>query len=156
MIDSFDGAYTWLSNFYPHVVFYDGINYPSAEHAFQAAKTLNAYDRALIKECPNPGKAKRMGREVTLRPNWEDIKVDIMYEVLREKFKRNPLKQKLMDTGTEELVEGNNWNDKEWGVVNGKGKNKLGKVLMRVREELIVASITAADDPIAILEDSSE
>ena len=81
--------------------------------------------------------AKRLGRRVKLRPDWEDIKDEVMYEVVLDKFKRNDnLKEKLLDTANAELIEENWWNDTYWGVCKGKGKNKLGKILMKVRDEL--------------------
>ena len=81
--------------------------------------------------------AKRMGRRVELRVDWETVKERIMYEICLAKFtQHSELAQKLLKTGTKYLVEGNYWGDTEWGVCNGKGKNKLGKILMRVREEL--------------------
>ena len=84
-----------------------------------------------------PNKAKAKGRNVILRSDWEQIKNKIMYEVCYAKFTQNPeLKEKLLLTGDEELIEGNTWHDTYWGVCNRRGKNKLGKILMRIREEL--------------------
>ena len=77
-----------------------------------------------------------MGRSVSLRPDWEDIKDDVMLEGLYRKFTNDELAEWLLDTGDEELVEGNWWGDRYWGVCNGIGQNKLGKLLMKVREEL--------------------
>ena len=79
---------------------------------------------------------KKMGRSVSLRPDWEDIKDDVMLEGLYRKFTNDELAEWLLDTGDEELVEGNWWGDRYWGVCNGIGQNKLGKLLMKVREEL--------------------
>jgi len=85
----------------------------------------------------NPSEAKRLGRRVRLRSDWEQVKYDVMLDVVRAKFNQHPdLAQKLLATGDEELVEGNDWGDTYWGVCNGRGKNMLGKILMRVRAEL--------------------
>ena len=85
----------------------------------------------------NPSEAKRLGRRVRLRSGWEQVKYDVMLDVVRAKFNQHPdLAQKLLATGDEELVEGNDWSDTYWGVCNGRGKNMLGKILMRVRAEL--------------------
>ena len=93
----------------------------------------NFYERDIT--CPSA--ANKLGRQIQLRSDWEQVKEDVMYEVCRAKFMQNPdLKARLLSTGTVQLVEGNNWNDREWGVCNGEGKNKLGKILMRIREEL--------------------
>ena len=60
-----------------------------------------------------------------------------MYEIVLAKFTQNPdLKKKLLATGDEHLEEGNTWGDTIWGTVDGVGENRLGKILMRVRDEL--------------------
>lgn len=136
MIKKFEGAYRFLSNFWPSVVNFDGQQYQSVEHAFQAAKTTNLKEREFIRSQPTPGKAKQAGRSVTLRSDWEKIKIDVMRNLLIEKFNQYPLKQLLLSTGDEELVEGNNWGDVFWGVCNGAGENHLGKLLMKIRNIL--------------------
>ena len=79
------------------------------------------------------GRAKRLGR-VELRSDWEEVKIEVMREVLRCKFSQNPdLKAKLIATGDAELIEGNNWNDRFWGVCRGVGQNHLGRLLMELR-----------------------
>ena len=76
-----------------------------------------------------------MGRRVELREDWDAVKLGVMYEVLQAKFAQNPeLYNQLKDTGTEEIVEGNWWYDKYWGVCNGEGENHLGKLLMWIRD----------------------
>lgn len=124
-----------MSNFYPVSIEYEGLIYPSVEHAFQAAKTVSVYQRAGILEAPTPTLAKRMGKQVTLRPNWEDIKIRVMESLIKQKFQHKELKEKLLATGNEELIEGNWWGDTFWGVYKGKGFNYLGKILMKIREE---------------------
>lgn len=132
MITSFSGEYAFLSNFYPTQIRYGGI-YPTAEHAYQAMKTLSLNERFKIAKLTTPGQVKRAGREVTLRPDWEDIKLRVMEEILYNKFHNRELAKKLIATGGQVLVEGNTWGDTYWGVCNGKGKNNLGKLLMAVR-----------------------
>lgn len=135
-IDKFRNEYFFLSNYYIAPITYNGLTFQSNEAAFQAQKTLNeGQRRKFTKLAPNNAKAK--GRNVILREDWEEVKDQIMYEICLAKFSQNPdLKKKLIDTGDEELVEGNTWRDTYWGVYNRKGKNKLGKILMRIREEL--------------------
>lgn len=136
MIESFTGKHAFLSNFYRCTVEYDGKFYPSVEHAYQAAKTLDEDERNNIWNCATPGQAKRMGRTVKLRKHWDAIKLDIMFNLLKEKFKNPFLRTQLIDTGVHELVEGNYWGDQFWGIYDGKGLNWLGKLLMKVREEV--------------------
>lgn len=138
MIDSFRGRHFFLSNFYPCLVMYEGDMYPSSEHAYQAAKTLDRAIRKSIAYLPKPGEAKRAGKHLELREGWDKIKVDVMMKILCDKFTRNQdCLVRLLRTGDEELVEGNNWNDFFWGVCRGKGDNWLGKILMQIRSELI-------------------
>jgi N-glycosidase YbiA len=132
-ITRFQGDYYFLSNFYPISVWYDGARYPSVEHAYQAAKTLDREERRKILLAPHAGSAKRIGRTVTLRSDWESIKETVMFELVLQKFARRSLRKRLEATDSCQLVEGNTWNDTYWGVCDGKGKNKLGKILMSVR-----------------------
>lgn len=134
MIDKFSGEYAFLSNFYPCSIMFEGIVYPTAEHAFQAAKALDQLSRRRIASAGTPAEAKRMGRAVKLRPDWESIKIDIMRRVLKEKFRNPDLLRRLRETTHEPLIEGNTWNDTFWGQVDGKGKNWLGKLLMEIRD----------------------
>ena len=136
MIDRFSRQYAFLSNYYECSVVYDGFCYASSEAAFQAQKTLDPEQRKAFTLLA-ASEAKRKGKKLNLRPDWEGIKYDIMYEVCKAKFTQHPdLAQKLLDTGNEMLVEGNNWGDKIWGQVKGEGKNLLGQILMRIRDEL--------------------
>lgn len=113
----------------------DGEEYRSVEHAYQAAKTVGP-GRGKIRVASTPEEAKRLGREVAIRPDWEAVKVDIMLGLLREKFKNPLLRSYLLETEEAYLEEGNTWGDREWGTVNGVGNNKLGKALMQIRAEL--------------------
>jgi ribA/ribD-fused uncharacterized protein len=136
MIASFQGANRFLSNFHPAEVELDGIMYPSSEAAYQAAKTLSAESRKAFVTM-SPGEAKRAGKKVVMRPDWDSVKILIMTNLVRDKFTRHEdLKDKLLATGDQELVEGNHWRDYFWGVCKGKGENNLGKILMKVRKEL--------------------
>ncbi len=141
MINKFDGPFAFLSNFYHSPIIYEGLEYPTVEHAFQAAKTLDIDERRYIAVLPTPGAAKRAGRNVHLRKDWEDIKIDVMRECLKEKFKDPELFASLLATGDRELIEGNCWHDNFWGVCScersqGQGQNHLGKLLMELRTEL--------------------
>jgi len=118
----------------------DGVTYPTVEHAFQAAKTFDPAERELIRDANTPQTAKRLGRGVALRADWEPVKYGLMRELLRQKFAIPELRQALLATGEAELIEGNNWNDRTWGqvLVQGQwvGKNWLGELLMEVRQEI--------------------
>lgn len=135
-IDSFKGDHAFLSNFYrSSIVMHDGMEYPTVEHAFQAHKTHDMQERHHISQLDTPGKAKRAGRKVKLRDDWEEIKVAIMRGIVERKFlDHRDLREKLLATGNAELIEGNTWNDIFWGMCRGKGENHLGKILMEVRE----------------------
>lgn len=139
MISCFDGKWAFLSNFYWNEIEFEGITYPTNEHFFQAMKTLDIDERRQIANCLTPGQAKRMGRRVALRPDWEEVKEDVMFLGLCLKFADEQLADWLVETGDELLVEGTTWHDNEWGncscpkCKNIEGKNKLGKLLMKVR-----------------------
>ncbi|MCR5608332.1 MAG: NADAR family protein [Lachnospiraceae bacterium] len=135
-IDSFRGEYFFLSNFYIAPVKYNGLTYQNNEAAFQAQKCVDKKDCEAFTTM-SPGDSKRAGRRVSLRKDWEQVKYDIMLDIVRAKFSQNPeIKEKLIATGNTPLEEGNTWGDRIWGTVNGKGANNLGKILMKVREEL--------------------
>jgi ribA/ribD-fused uncharacterized protein len=134
-ISSFSGEYRWLSNFSPSLVIYDGVVYPTVEHAYQAAK-VHPSQREPFKY-GTPGQAKRLGRQYVLRADWEQVKVYIMRELIEKKFiAHTPMAARLLATGDAELVEGNTWGDMFWGVCSGVGKNYLGKLLMERRTAL--------------------
>lgn len=135
VIDSFSGQHRFLSNFYLADVIFDGNIYPSVEHAYQAAKTRDVRLRQAVRKARTAGEAKRMGREIILRPDWEAVKTGHMLVFLRRKFSHEYLRDKLTATGQATLIEGNTWGDRIWGVCGGVGENRLGKLLMRVRAE---------------------
>lgn len=136
MIDSFRGEYAFLSNFYPSPVEWDGVTYPTIEHAYQAAKTVTPLERLRLEGCSTPGKAKRLGKTVTMRVGWEDMKQSVMQDLIQQKFRNPKLRELLLATGDKMLVEGNDWGDTYWGVCNGKGHNWLGRILMGVRSAI--------------------
>jgi hypothetical protein len=134
MINKFDGEYQWLSNFYDCPIEFDGLTYKNSEAAYQAQKTL---DHNIRKTFTNMSalESKRAGKKLKLRPNWEEIKIGYMRLIIHKKFRQNEdLKQKLIQTGNQELIEGNYWHDCFWGVCNGIGENWLGKILMEERD----------------------
>lgn len=142
-IDDFEGDYDFLSNFSPVPVMLDGVRYPTVEHAYQAAKTLEPGEREKIRHASTPGLAKKMGRRLEKRPDWADLKVDIMRDLVRQKFEEQPdLKKRLLATGETELVEGNTWHDNFWGECrcarceSSPGQNWLGRILMEVRSHI--------------------
>lgn len=135
-IDSFRGKYYFLSNFYSAKVEFAGQEFDNNEAAFQAMKCSDPGQRFDFIGL-DPSKAKKKGKLVQLRKDWEDVKEDYMYEIVKAKFTQNEnLKKQLLATGNDILVEGNTWNDTYWGICRGRGQNKLGKILMRVRTEL--------------------
>ena len=135
VIDSFEGEYDFLSNFYNCPVTYKGITYRNSEAAFQAQKVTDVYTQVRLFTDVTASAAKKAGRHCDLRKDWDDIRVDEMRAIVLQKFLQNPrLEKRLLDTGNATLIEGNWWNDKFWGVCKGEGCNMLGMILMEVRE----------------------
>lgn len=135
-IKEFKGDYHFLSNFYSMPVTFEGITYRNNEAAFQAMKCKDISKRIEFSDL-NPSAAKKKGRRVELREDWEEVKTNIMYEIVKAKFYQSiVLKELLLQTGNTYLEEGNTWGDRVWGTVNGQGENRLGKILMEVRREL--------------------
>lgn len=148
MIDKFEGRFRFLSNFYPCEIEFQGITYPSNENYYVAMKIndmqlingqmLTVNDaRELVASIESPGKVKRFGRSIKVRKDWDDVKLKVMEYGVRQKFtKHKNLSDLLISTGDEQLIEGNWWGDIFWGVCDGKGENNLGKILMKVRDEI--------------------
>ena len=138
IIDSFTIAsgYAFLSNFYPSTIWIDGKSYPTVEHAYQSHKTLDEGVREVIRNSKNPAEAKKLGRGVVIRPDWEGVKVPLMRRFLTAKFESPFLAHLLLGTGDSLLIHGNSWNDRVWGICRGSGENLLGKILMEIREDL--------------------
>lgn len=132
-IKSFHGRYAFLSNFYPVEIEWEGETYSSLEHAYQASKTLVPEERLVIRNASTPGQAKRLGNRVTLRADWERVKVSIMRALIEKKFANPILRAQLIATAGETLIEGNIWGDTFWGICDGKGLNMLGRLLMAER-----------------------
>jgi ribA/ribD-fused uncharacterized protein len=141
----FIGEYEFLSNFHPVVIIFEGIRYASVEHAYVASKTMDKQFRKKIAKLTGnyAALAKKMGRKCRVRPGWEEIKLRLMRDFLTQKFTQEPLKTQLLQTGDQELIEGNYWHDNYWGecicekcngVVNSQ--NHLGKLLMEIREKV--------------------
>lgn len=136
-INGFFGDYRWLSNFWPaEISFGDGWTFPTTEHAYQAAKSNDPADWLRIRECATPGSAKAEGRHVQMRPDWDDVKLEVMEQLTRMKYQIPDLREKLLATGDAIIIEDNHWGDRFWGVCKGQGKNHLGLIIMKIRKEL--------------------
>lgn len=130
--------YFWLSNFSPHGFEEEGLYWPTVEHYFRALKFYDRDYREKIRKAKSPRQAKALGqtRKIKIRNDWEDIKEDVMLNALRKIFQSPELCQMLFATGKRELIENSPY-DKYWGCVrDGCGKNRLGRLLMKVRDEL--------------------
>lgn len=142
-IDKFQDEEFFLSNFFMNSITYNGKEYKSVEHAYQASKADNEAEHDWIRTMDTAGKAKRNGYKVHLRKDWESIKDNLMLELLRIKFLDPVIRKKLKDTSNYQLVEGNYWHDNYWGNCTCQdcklivGENQLGKMLMIVRQEII-------------------
>jgi len=138
----FRGKYWFLSSFYPTQIVIDGVEYPTVEHYFQSMKATDPETAEKIRNLETPKKARRMGRRIKLRSDWEEIKQLIMRRAVYEKFTQHPeLEKLLLETGDMILVEGNNWGKDYWGCVRNKekklvGQNHYGRILMEVRAYL--------------------
>lgn len=145
-ISDFHGENFFLSNFYEHPFYYNGLQWKTVEHAFQAAKCLRTDEYDKIHAAKTPGEAKRLGRKVSLRPDWDEARNDVMRECLLMKFLTNPeLLEKLCATKDALLIEGNTWNDRYWGQVRDaqgqwNGQNMLGKLLMEIRDNYLAGN----------------
>ena len=156
MIDKFEGRWRFLSNFYPCKIEHQGITYPSVENFYVAMKVndqqlINGVYftpgdfREMIANISNPSEVKKLGSKIKLRTGWDEKKLKVMNWGVREKFKNEELAQLLIDTDGHELIEGTWWHDKFWGICictkcANKGENHLGKILMKVREELKITN----------------
>ena len=131
----FSGEYRWLSNFWTCKVTLDGVSYASVENAYQAAKTAKHF-RTPFESC-NAAQAKKLGRLIGIRPDWDLVKIDVMRSLIEQKFEPgSELALRLVNTGNVLIVEGNSWGDTFWGVCKGRGLNKLGEILMVQRMRL--------------------
>ena len=135
-IKGFFNEFRFLSNYHLIVINYEGIEYPSTEHAFQAAKSFDVKVRQYIADLVTPKEARLAGKEIILRDDWESVKLQVMTDVSRIKFQDPVLKEKLLATGDAYLEETNSWKDDFWGKCSEAGQNHLGKILMMIRQEL--------------------
>lgn len=140
-INEFQGEYRFLSNFWPCYLVYEGFVYSTAEHAYQSAKVKDPVTKTRIQNCDTPAAAKELFEVHGLKPDagWSiEKKLVVMEQILMIKFcgKEPLLTRALLATGDALLIEGNNWNDTFWGVCNNVGENNLGKILMKIREDL--------------------
>lgn len=154
-IGSFRGKYRWLSNFAQCVVRHGGAAYPTVEHAYQAAKFdwqhtptlglngLADQARQKIQKARTPGDAKRFARQYAehMCPNFQDRRLGVMRDLLRQKFRQEPYRSLLQATGRRDIVEGNTWGDTFWGKSGGTGQNNLGGLIMQIRDELELAEL---------------
>ena len=134
-IKGFQGKYRFLSNFYPCPITFNQLIFQSSEAAYQSAKTTDSSIKEKFTQL-DARAARRLGKSVVIREDWESEKPNVMYHILREKFSKDPLRGMLLSTGNSHLEETNYWHDTFWGVYNGKGLNHLGRLLMLVRDEL--------------------
>jgi ribA/ribD-fused uncharacterized protein len=136
-VTEFRGAWAGLSNFYPSPILMPGYPlwlWPSGEYAFQAWKEHSSQHWTAVIAAATPAEAKRLGRACSLRPDWDQRKKRVMFDVVWAKFTQHEdLRVMLLATGDAVLIEGNTWNDQYWGRCNGEGHNYLGRILMAVR-----------------------
>lgn len=142
MIDSFTGQYAFLSNFFPSTIVYMGMAWPTVEHLYQGLKAGNEPATGIL-DCQTPGQAKKYGRKIQLRPDWEHVKDQVMLYCVRMKFLQPGFYEQLLATYPQELIEGNQWHDNYWGkcycgrcLSLGVHRNMLGRILVQVRNEL--------------------
>lgn len=141
IIDNFHDTHYFLSNFFIAPMTVDGKLFQTNEHFFQASKASDEETFEVIRLLKTASQTKRMGREIRMKKNWENIKNEVMLRGLRAKFTLLDMRQQLLDTGNATLIEGNNWHDQYWGRCDcsnhgGVGENWLGRLLMQVRDEI--------------------
>ena len=143
IIEVFRGRYRFLSNFYPSVIKYNDLLYPTVEHAYQSQKVIENSIKEEIRKAKTPKEAKQLKKKGTKIKGWDKIKYDLMKELVMIKFStHNDLKAELIATSNKKLIEGNIWHDNTWGnclcnrCKDIEGKNMLGQILMDVREKL--------------------
>lgn len=143
-IGPFKDEHRWLSNFAVSPIIISGIKYRTVEHFYQASKTIKLDESRSIITLPTPGEAKRAGRELTIREDWDLIKVSVMTIGTYSKYTQNEdFKLKLIETGNAKIIEFNTWHDNFWGQCTCQkcektaGENNLGKIIMQVRKDLV-------------------
>jgi len=138
IVKEFTNKYFFLSNFFPIKIKIDGVEYKSSEHYFQAMKFTDPKIQKRIIDAPSASVAKKMAKKYKRREDWYEISLKVMEKALKAKFYIPELREKLLATDNMYLQEGNRWNDTFWGIDlrTGKGKNHLGRLLMKIRSEL--------------------
>ena len=136
-ITGFSGRWEALSNWFPATVVWSGKQYPSVEHAFQAAKAAAEPEQAeAIRKAASPKEAHALGQQLSLPLTWERQRLKLMETLLRDKFRRDgALRERLLRTENKNLIANNKWGEGFWGVSGGNGANNLGKLLMSLRDE---------------------
>lgn len=135
-IKGFRGAFDWLSNFYPCRLELNGIVFRSVEHAYQALKFEDPARQRYIAGFTSPADAKRAAALCPAREDWEEVRAEVMRDLLVLKFSREPFRAWLLETGDAYLEETNYWGDRFWGVCGGQGENVLGRLIMEIRSDL--------------------
>ena len=137
------GDYGCFSNFFRATIRIDGKNWATTEHYFQAQKFAGTEYMRRVRQAKTPGDAASLGRrrDFPLRRDWEQVKENVMLEALRAKFTQHPdLAEILLGTADAELIE-HTARDSYWGDGgDGSGRNRLGHLLMQLRDELRAAS----------------
>ena len=137
-ITEFRGEFSWLSNFFPVQIEYEGLTYPSVENAYQAGKLINKKDREMFIDI-TPGKAKKLWRNYPTYNLTEEFRLNLMYQLLSIKFNQEPFKSLLIATDNCNIIEKSYWNDMFFGycLKTNQGKNHLGQMIMNIREKLL-------------------
>ena len=138
MIKEFQGKYRWLSNFAPINIRLGNLNYASVEHAYMSMKSADIEWKKKCASTSSPGQIKRLSKTITLCEDWDSIRLSVMESLVRIKFNDPDYKAKLLATGNQNIQEGNYWNDKFFGISlkTGDGENHLGRIIMKIRDEL--------------------
>lgn len=139
-ISPFTQDWAFLSNLYPSPIEWGDRLFPTVENAFQAAKTNDAEAIAAFATLP-PDQAAALGRQVALRPDWEQVKLTIMADLLALKFEIPALRRRLLASAPAPLINENWWGDRFWGQTRGVGENHLGRLLMALRDQLRASSV---------------
>ncbi len=141
-ISTFFGPTRWLSNFWPSPIVYREHRFSTVEEAYQWEKCSTAEGKHAVMYSRSPGSAKHVAKSFPKRWDWDEVKLGVMAELLRLKFMIPDLREKLLATGDEDLIEGNTWGDTYWGVCRGIGQNHLGILLMELRSSLRAEALT--------------
>jgi len=138
MILQFNDTYRWLNNFAAVEVEFEGLRFNSVEHAYQAAKSSDIDWRLYCANEVDPDNVRKSVKLISIRPDWEYVKVSIMEKLLIQKFDQAPYADLLMATDNTYIINGNIWEDTFWGVDmgTGKGTNKLGHLIMKIRSAM--------------------